>query len=171
MTGKQVGTPLVNYSAIASNEEKRAVKELDKYLSKAAEPGTVEKYLRKMEMEEKSKKPTDWVFMCRPHWDVEDESGGPEEESGSLDSPTEHEDGCEVGWHREGHPADDYPGHKWIVTKRGGQWEKYWLSEQWKRDQRAFNAYFYNDWTGYGILEILENQVSGRRLKHALRPR
>ena len=159
-TGSKIGPLIsVDFSAVASDDEKRAVKELDKDLLKDEEPGASERFQKELEREGRAKKPTDWVCMCRPGWDVDDVTDEGGMESGSEDEPAEREDGCEKGHHRAGYLADDFPKHKWVFTKRGQQWCKYWMIEQAKRDQDRFDLYVYNDYTGYGIHEIIENQV------------
>ena len=171
VTGSQIGTrTLVNYSAVASDEEKRAVKELDRELLRDENPETSERFQKELERKETARKPTDWICMCRPDWDIIDETDGDRRESRSEDTFAKYEDGCEMGHHRDGFLADDFPKHKWIFTKTGQQWFKYWMSEQAKRDQDLFGTYMYNDWTGYGIYEIFENQVrdSWVRIKSSL---
>ena len=160
-TGSRTGTKiLVNYSAVASDAEKRAIKEIDKELRMSDKPDESERLRKMIEREDKAKKPTDWICIRRPGWDNDEEIEEAEVETGTEDEPPRHQDGNEIDNDKEGTLADDFPEYRWISTKRGRQWFKYWVSEQAKRDQDIFDMYMYNDWTGYGIREVLENQVS-----------
>lgn len=59
-----------------------------------------------------------------------------------------------------GKPADgDTAHHKRVVTKRGYELATEWRVQKEKRDQDAFGMYIFNDWTGYGICEVIENMV------------
>lgn len=56
-------------------------------------------------------------------------------------------------------PADKHPEHKWIMTKAGFYLFMKWVEEQAKRDQDNFDMYIYNDFSGYGTKEVMENMV------------
>lgn len=57
-----------------------------------------------------------------------------------------------------GKTADgDTAHHKRVVTKRGYELATEWRVQKEKRDQEAFGMYIFNDWTGYGICEVIEN--------------
>lgn len=58
-------------------------------------------------------------------------------------------------------PAHERPGHKWIMTAEGCRMFYNLRLEAMKRDQDVFGEYFYNDFTGYGFQEVVENHVSG----------
>jgi hypothetical protein len=55
-------------------------------------------------------------------------------------------------------PAD-YPAWNWTMSKRGLSIVAELTKEYWKRDQDAHGEYIYNDWTGYGFQELLENEA------------
>lgn len=59
-----------------------------------------------------------------------------------------------------GDPAKDYPGHKWIIMRNS--WDL--MSERKTTASYccpdAFDMYIWNDWEGYGLLEIVENFVA-----------
>ena len=57
-------------------------------------------------------------------------------------------------------PADEHPEHKWIATKAGFELLMKWMDELSNRDQDNFDVYIYNDYTGYGTMEVMENMVS-----------
>ena len=54
---------------------------------------------------------------------------------------------------------DTNPGHLCVVTKRGEDLSRQWRVEQIKRNADAFNVITYNDYSGYGIGEVVENMV------------
>lgn len=56
--------------------------------------------------------------------------------------------------------ADEYPEHKWIATKAGFELLQKWMEEQEKRDQKNFGMHIYNDFSGYGTVEVMGNMVS-----------
>ena len=56
--------------------------------------------------------------------------------------------------------ADKHPEHKWIATKAGFELLQKWMEEQEKRDQDNFGMYIYNDFSGYGTMEVMDNMVS-----------
>ena len=45
------------------------------------------------------------------------------------------------------------------MTKEGYELAAEWRVQRGKRDQEAFGMYIFNDWTGYGICEVIENMV------------
>ena len=54
---------------------------------------------------------------------------------------------------------DDTLCQNWVVTKKGNELAMAWRVEKEKRDQDAYGMYIFNDWTGYGICEVMENMV------------
>lgn len=131
----------------------------------------------------------EFVTMCRPRDDVEDErkdkrpinadgfEGG--ESAGGFDLAdveTDEEDSDEdeeEGGHANlvenrdpdgkcmcKKPAKDFPEWKWVVSKRALDTMIFDLKKEfWKRDQDAHRRYHCNDWTGYGMQEVMENQA------------
>ena len=55
--------------------------------------------------------------------------------------------------------ADGHPEYNWIATKTGFELLLKWMDELSKRDQDNFGMYIYNDFTGYGTMEVMENMV------------
>ena len=56
-------------------------------------------------------------------------------------------------------PDEDTPSQNWVVTKKGYELAMAWRVQKEKRDQDASRMYIFNDWTGYGICEVMENMV------------
>lgn len=56
-------------------------------------------------------------------------------------------------------PADESPGYTWVFTKAGYDQYLHWVDEQSKRDQDSFGMHIFSDWSGNGIVEVMENQV------------
>jgi hypothetical protein len=56
-------------------------------------------------------------------------------------------------------PLSDHPGHTWVISELG-MWfrEKYFVEAQ-MRDQDKFGMHIYNDYTGYGMQEVIQNIV------------
>ena len=54
-------------------------------------------------------------------------------------------------------PADDHPQHKLIVTRATNTLVNKYRVEIVKRNQDEFSCHFYNDFTGYGQQEVIEN--------------
>lgn len=131
----------------------------------------------------------DFVTMCRPHDDVamekkdkrvinEDGFEGGESAGGYDLADVEDEVESDEDEEEEGHanipenrapdgkcmcrkPAKDFPEWKWVISKRGLEIMMLDLMKEfWKRDQDAHGDYNCNDWTGYGVQEVMENQAS-----------
>lgn len=58
-----------------------------------------------------------------------------------------------------GRYPDANPEENWIVTKRGFELHKEWRDEQYLRDQGSFKMHIFEDWSGYGTCEVMENMV------------
>jgi len=56
-------------------------------------------------------------------------------------------------------PATELPDHIWILTRAGFELFVQWREQQEKRHQHNLGMYFYNDFTGYGTREVMENMV------------
>jgi len=56
-------------------------------------------------------------------------------------------------------PATEFPDHIWILTRAGFKLLVQWREQQVKRNQHNFGIQFYNDFTGYGTREVMENMV------------
>ena len=58
-----------------------------------------------------------------------------------------------------GKPADENTAYRWAVTRKGYELAAEWRVQKGKRDQDNFGMYIFNDWTAYGICEVIENMV------------
>lgn len=56
-------------------------------------------------------------------------------------------------------PATELPDHIWFLTRAGFELFVQWREQQEKRHQHNLGMYFYNDFTGYGTREVMENMV------------
>lgn len=60
-------------------------------------------------------------------------------------------------------PASDRPKHQWVLMRKSRITLTTAINEAMYRCPDAFEMYIYNDWEGYGLLEVIENFVSLRR--------
>lgn len=111
------------------------------------------------------------MIFCRPGWDRGSDSE-PEDEDEESDpyavvpDATDRALGDELD--RDGHckdckcgePLEKSPNWPWRVTELGWDLLQKWQEEMMNRDQDVQGVYIYNDFTGYGIQEVMENQVS-----------
>lgn len=106
----------------------------------------------------------EWITACRPVFDIEnednekrneDESEGEHEEQSDDRYTCSTEETCKCM-----KPAELSPEWTWVFTKDGYKSYELWLNEQLKRDQDEWGLYICNDFSGYGVLEVMENQVS-----------
>lgn len=56
-------------------------------------------------------------------------------------------------------PVADHPEWKWIISKKGFEVVKYMQLEALHRDQDFMDQYHYNDFSGYGYQEMVNNQL------------
>lgn len=134
----------------------------------------------------------DWDFICCSKPNVEsrrDEYEGEEEdedddEDDDEEDDEEEEDGGEGNDNGKGKdkgkgkkapgkkPIDKlaslHPEWPWVFTVLGRDRVRWWIQEATKRDQDSFELHFYNDFTWYGALEVVEAIVS--LSAHWLRP-
>ena len=75
-------------------------------------------------------------------WEDEDKDDEPKEEISNF-----------------GKPASDFPDHLWIMTRKGEELTAHLSDEIFNRDQDAHDQYFYNDFSGYGFQEVVENHL------------
>lgn len=54
----------------------------------------------------------------------------------------------------------EFPDWKWFITRKGLKMVEHLKDEAMKRDQDACGQYHYNDYSGYGFQEVVENHVS-----------
>ncbi|KAL9117753.1 MAG: hypothetical protein Q9187_005708 [Circinaria calcarea] len=95
-----------------------------------------------------------WVCGCRPIFDVEAQYEDSEDEEAAEQADTCGSKRCICD-----QAADDHPGHTWVFTKAGKAAFAKWFEEQMKRDQDEHGLYIYNDFSGYGATEVMENQL------------
>ncbi|MCJ1380156.1 hypothetical protein MMC17_003259 [Xylographa soralifera] len=102
-----------------------------------------------------------WITICRPMFDIKKENYENEVDEDEMD---EDEDDERLTCGKKGKcmcrkPAELSPGWTWVYTKAGYMaFSDYW-EEQMKRDQDNFQMHIYEDWNGYGITEVMENQL------------
>ena len=94
----------------------------------------------------------DWVCVCRPVWDVKAEANEKDEDEESLGDPCGKK--CKTN-----NLIDQHPGYIWIRTMKGTDRFMFWFQEQLKREPNEFDMHIYEDFSGYGQLEILQNAV------------
>jgi hypothetical protein len=88
------------------------------------------------------------------------------DEGADEDAPTHK---CDDPNSPMGKPAKDHPEWKWILARSSiGLVNQYMLETQ-KRDQDFFGCYFYNDFTGYGMQEVVENMITAARTEYRKR--
>lgn len=97
--------------------------------------------------------------MQRPFHDYETENENMPKDSKLGDEELEEQ--CEKDGKQVPHDtaASTMPDHKWILMR--GAWIKFAdsMRERNYRSPDAFEMYIYNDFEGYGILELVENHV------------
>ena len=99
--------------------------------------------------------------MCRPPWDISAEKRAKDDEYDSdQDDEADEADKCGTDACMCEKPAANHPDWKWMISKQGLDHVQYLAKEQWKRDQDAQGEYIYNDFSGYGFQELIENEVS-----------
>jgi hypothetical protein len=117
----------------------------------------------------------DWDFICmlipriERGSDDEDEDEDEDEEDEDVDEDEDEEEGeGETGndaeKDKEKKPYDKlaslHPEWPWFFTMRGVDRHTWWEQECLKRSPDDFDLYIYNDFGGYGAMEVLENIVS-----------
>lgn len=56
-------------------------------------------------------------------------------------------------------PAADFPDYPWKRSTKCRKLDNRYSIQVQKRDQDMFGCYFYNDFTGYGMQEVIENML------------
>ena len=59
----------------------------------------------------------------------------------------------------DGHPAEQFPNHPWIMSRPVKKLVRKYFLQAMKRDPDQFGMYVYNDYAGYGLQEVIENQL------------
>lgn len=102
----------------------------------------------------------EWITLPRPMWDVWSQYGSNLER---MDDDAQKELQKDVQKQHEKYfekPVEENPDWPWVVSRQG--WDVFNNNDlaAWKRDQDEAGMYVYNDFTGYGLQEVIENQVS-----------
>ncbi|PVH69177.1 hypothetical protein DL98DRAFT_598877 [Cadophora sp. DSE1049] len=107
--------------------------------------------------------PIKFVCVPRPFWDFRLEYKGENEddEDEGVDSLQEKKSEtlkeARKTWLK---PAAEFPGYAWALSLKARKLiKKYDLQTQ-KRDQDSLGMFIYNDFTGYGLQEVVQNQLS-----------
>ncbi|OPB46008.1 hypothetical protein A0O28_0061280 [Trichoderma guizhouense] len=58
---------------------------------------------------------------------------------------------------RMGKLASQHPEHLWVISLGGFERYRWWSQEICKRNQDDYSMYIYNDFSWYGVIEVLEN--------------
>jgi len=127
-----------------------------------------------MAMEKEKAKPDegnddfDWICRSRPGHDIAAERRG-DVDSDSEDVDDDGEDAGDVVSESDPKPktpkldyklASLHPDHIWICTMRGIDRANWWMQETYKRDQDSCCVHIYNNWSCYGVTEVMQNLVS-----------
>ncbi|KAM0424340.1 hypothetical protein ACHAPT_010486 [Fusarium lateritium] len=118
----------------------------------------------------------DWDFVCsmKPNSEkrrdeYEGEESEEEEEEEEEDDEEDDEEGNGNGKGKGKDKGDKKPYGKlaslhpewpWFFTKLGEDRGRWWSQEAMKRDQDTFGLHYYNDFTWYGALEVIENIIA-----------
>ncbi|KAF1811723.1 hypothetical protein P152DRAFT_474446 [Eremomyces bilateralis CBS 781.70] len=111
-------------------------------------------------IEEKANSPEGLEYIClaRPWQDREKEW---EEDEDWEDEPSEEqmkllEDEIEKYAEK---PAEEHPEWKWIITRQGNYLANTYGDDTTRRNPDMMGMYTYNDHAGYGMQEVIENQL------------
>ena len=101
--------------------------------------------------------------MCRPRDDIVTEKQAIHDDY-DPDMENEEEQGeanrCGSGNCMCKKSPKDFPEWKWLITRKGYAMVVHLQVESEKRDQDMMGQYHYNDFSGYGFQEVVENHVS-----------
>lgn len=67
-------------------------------------------------------------------------------------------------------PATEFPEWKWVISRAAYALKNTWLLGEQKRDQDMMGCHFYNDFSGYGQQENLENMVQAAYTEFTNKP-
>ncbi|KAF4981770.1 hypothetical protein FZEAL_2492 [Fusarium zealandicum] len=99
----------------------------------------------------------DWDFVCRMRPKSERSYEKDDDEDDEEDSEDDEAEGEDKGPKPYSKFASLHPEWPWFFTMKGEDRGKWWVQEALKRDQDDFDMHFYNDFTWYGALEVIEN--------------
>jgi hypothetical protein len=93
--------------------------------------------------------------MCRAFNDIEAEKRANDEDS----EEAEDMNSCGTASCMCKKPLPDHPGWKWIISQKGFEAIQHFWKEAMNRDQDMFGQYHYNDFSGYGFQEAVNNEI------------
>ncbi|CVL10013.1 uncharacterized protein FPRN_13571 [Fusarium proliferatum] len=114
----------------------------------------------------------DWDFICMPIPRIERRGSDDEDEDENEDEDEDEDEegegegdtGNDAENDKEKKPYDKlaslHPEWPWFFTMRGVDRHMWWQQECLKRSPDDFDLYIYNDFGGYGALEVLENIIA-----------
>lgn len=76
-------------------------------------------------------------------------------ETGKESQPTAEKEKC-----YDGKPAEKFPDWPYVISEATAELVTKYSLEYTKRDQDVFSMYVSNDFTGYGMQEVVENQLT-----------
>src|SRR5271155_708292 len=109
--------------------------------------------------------------MCRPHDDISAQKRAEDSDYDSEEDESEEEENEDGTGNERARtvcgrrdcmckkPAAEHPEHKWIISENGYKVTAKLQHEALTRDQDAMDSYQYNDFSGYGFQEVVENHV------------
>lgn len=103
--------------------------------------------------------PYEYVCIPRPRFDYEAENRAAEEALDEDELHKKYGKDFEANWKLYLEPAKDHPEYTWVMMSEG-----YKTFTEFKRRSNyccpdMFTMHIYNDFNGYGLQELIENQV------------
>lgn len=99
----------------------------------------------------------EYLTICRPFDDIEAHNRANDDDYDSEEA--EDLDTCGTDSCMCKKPYKEHPDWKWIISKKGFDTVKHMQKEAMHRDQEYMDQYQYNDFTGYGFQEMVNNQL------------
>ena len=99
----------------------------------------------------------EYLTMCRPFDDIEAEKRANDEDYDSEEDEDLNTCGTDSCMCKK--PYKEHPEWKWIISEKGYNTVKHMRTEAMHRDQDFMDQYQYNDFTGYGFQEMVNNQL------------
>jgi hypothetical protein len=103
------------------------------------------------------------MTMCRPWDDIVAEKQAIDEDYDPDEAYQAHRESgkaCGSGNCMCRKSPQEFPNWKWLITRKGYEKLIDLTIEAEKRDQDHMGQYHYNDFSGYGFQEVVENHVS-----------
>lgn len=99
------------------------------------------------------------MTICRPPDDIIAEKQDTNEDYDPEDDDERELNLCGTKDCKCSKSPKDSPHWKWLITRKGLKMVAALMNEAMKRDQDAMDQYQYNDFSGYGFQEVVENHV------------